>query len=57
MGAMVRKYGIIGASAGSYFVFKGKFRAVLINYPTPLDKETLLKEYFLPNWGTQFKHS
>jgi len=54
---MVRKYGIIGASAGSYIVFKGKFRAVLINYPTPLEKETLLKEYFLPNWGNQFKHS
>jgi cyclase len=27
------RYGIIGASAGSYFVFKGKYRAVLINYP------------------------
>lgn len=27
------RFGIIGASAGSLFVFKGKYRAVLINYP------------------------
>jgi len=57
IGNMVSKHGIIGAAAGSYFVFKGKFRAVLINYPTPSEKEILLKEYFLPNWGTPFKHS
>jgi len=57
IGNMVSRHGIIGAAAGSYFVFKGKFRAVLINYPTASAKEILLKEYFLPNWGTQFKHS
>jgi cyclase len=28
------RYGIMGAAAGSFFVFKGKFRAVLITYPT-----------------------
>lgn len=27
-------FGIIGAAAGSFFVFKGKFRAVLITYPS-----------------------
>ena len=27
------KHGIVGAAAGSLFVFKGKFRAVLISYP------------------------
>ena len=31
----------IGASAGSLFVFKGRFRAVLINYPNPRDREAL----------------
>lgn len=31
--ALVRRYPIIGAAAGSVFVFKGKYRAVLINYP------------------------
>jgi cyclase len=32
--------GIIGAAAGSLFVFKGKFRAVLIQYPTRIEKES-----------------
>ena len=35
---------IIGAAAGSLFVFKGKYRAVLINYPNALEKRKLLKE-------------
>ena len=48
IGVIVRKHGIIGAAAGSLFVFKGKFRAVLINYPTPQEKEALLNEFFLP---------
>lgn len=34
---VINKYKIIGVSAGSYFVFKGIHRAVLINY---FDKET-----------------
>jgi cyclase len=56
IGNIVRKHGIIGAAAGSFFVFKGKFKAVLINYPTPLEKDVLLNEYFLPHWGTERKH-
>jgi cyclase len=28
------KFGVIGAAAGSFFVFRGKFKAVLISYPT-----------------------
>lgn len=31
--ALVERFGIIGAAAGSLFVFRGKLRAVLINYP------------------------
>ena len=31
--ALIEKFPIIGAAAGSLFVFKGKYRAVLINYP------------------------
>jgi cyclase len=31
--ALVRRFGIVGAAAGSIFVFKGIYRAVLINYP------------------------
>jgi cyclase len=34
--------GIIGAAAGSLFVFKGKYRAVLINYPNWDEKAALL---------------
>jgi cyclase len=30
--------GVIGAAAGSLFVFKGQYRAVLISYPTPQQK-------------------
>lgn len=33
--------GLVGAAAGSLFVFKGKHRAVLISYPTPLQKQKL----------------
>ena len=29
----IDKFGLIGASAGSLFIFKGPYRAVLINYP------------------------
>ncbi len=36
--SLFSKYGIIGAAAGSLFVFKGKFRAVLINYPNKKEK-------------------
>ncbi len=38
-----RAQGIIGAAAGSLFVFKGKYRAVLINYPNAAEKAALLK--------------
>ena len=41
---LVRKYSLIGAAAGSLFVFKGKYRAVLINYPNQAEREALLKE-------------
>ena len=39
---LISRYGIIGAAAGSLFVFKGKYRAVLINYPNRAEKEALL---------------
>lgn len=35
---LIRRYGVIGAAAGSLFVFKGKYRAVLINYPNREEK-------------------
>ena len=36
---LIRRYGVIGAAAGSLFVFKGKYRAVLINYPSQAEKD------------------
>lgn len=41
LGDLVSKLGVVGAAAGSLFVFKGKYRAVLINYPTPQQKKQL----------------
>lgn len=38
---LIRQYGIIGAAAGSLFVFKGIYRAVLINYPQRVEKADL----------------
>lgn len=40
---LVQNYPVIGAAAGSLFVFKGKYRAVLINYPDRNDRDTLAK--------------
>ena len=37
------QFGIIGASAGSLFVFKGIYRAVLISYPDQLLRQKVLK--------------
>lgn len=39
---LVARHGIIGAAAGSLFVFKGKYRAVLINYPNRAEKDALV---------------
>jgi cyclase len=47
IGELIEQHGIIGAAAGSIFVFKGKYRAVLINYPTVKEKEVLISKYFL----------
>lgn len=39
--SLVSRYGVIGAAAGSLFVFKGKYRAVLIQYPQPAEKDSI----------------
>ena len=41
IGELVENFGAIGCAAGSLFVFKGKYRAVLINYP-PFDEKYAL---------------
>ena len=43
LGQLISSHGIIGAAAGSLFVFKGIYRAVLINYPVRQEKEALIE--------------
>jgi imidazole glycerol-phosphate synthase subunit HisF len=43
IGQLISKFGIIGAAAGSLFVFVGKYKAVLINYPKREEKDQLIK--------------
>jgi cyclase len=42
--ALIQTFGIVGAAAGSLFVFKGVYRAVLINYPSRGEKDALIRE-------------
>ena len=46
IGQLINKYGAIGAAAGSLFVFKGVYRAVLINYPNRAEKDALIEENY-----------
>jgi imidazole glycerol-phosphate synthase subunit HisF len=39
---LVRAIGVVGAAAGSLFVFKGVHKAVLISYPTREQRDTLV---------------
>lgn len=49
IGKLIEKHGIIGAAAGSLFVFKGIFRAVLISYPNSETKSELMQEFYKNN--------
>ncbi len=44
IGGLIDSFGIIGAAAGSLFVFKGVYRAVLINYPSHEEKDRLISK-------------
>jgi len=46
LGLLINKYKTIGAAAGSLFVFKGIYRAVLINYPSCMEKRKI-SDYFV----------
>jgi cyclase len=43
MEKVMDKHGVIGLAAGSLFVFKGPYKAVLINYPNKLEKNKIFK--------------
>ena len=40
---VIDKHGVIGVAAGSLFVFKGPYKAVLINYPNQDEKNKIFK--------------
>lgn len=40
---LISRCGVLGVAAGSLFVFKGPYRAVLINYPGAVQKEELFR--------------
>lgn len=42
IGRVINRHGIIGVAAGSLFVFKGVYKAVLINYPKRIEKDELI---------------
>jgi len=46
IGKLISKFGIIGIAVGSLFVFKGKYKAVLISYPSHDEKEQLVIHNF-----------
>lgn len=46
VGEIIKKHQIIGVAAGSLFVFKGIYKAVLINYPNFQEKKKLSSVYF-----------
>jgi imidazole glycerol-phosphate synthase subunit HisF len=43
IGALFRVCGVVGAAAGSLFVFKGAYKAVLINYPSLAQRDELIR--------------
>ncbi|MBY0496025.1 MAG: AglZ/HisF2 family acetamidino modification protein [Cyanobacteria bacterium] len=49
IGGLIRRFGIIGAAAGSLFVFKGSFRAVLITYLSRAEKDQMLAKVGFPH--------
>lgn len=49
IGDLFRRNGIIGAGAGSLFVFKGVYRAVLISYPDQEEKNKLFSKCKIRN--------
>lgn len=43
IGRLIAACGVMGAAAGSLFVFKGAYRAVLINYPDQVQRDEIIR--------------
>ena len=50
---LIERFGLVGAAAGSLFVFKGVYRAVLINYPSRAEKDALDRRARRANEGSR----
>ena len=48
IGKLIEACGVVGAAAGSLFVFKGTYKAVLINYPNPAQKDDIIRTALRP---------
>ena len=44
IGELIETCGVVGAAAGSLFVFKGPYRAVLINYPSLAQRDEIIRK-------------
>lgn len=44
IGELIEACGVVGAAAGSLFVFKGPYRAVLINYPSLAQRDEIIRK-------------
>ena len=53
LGRLISSCGVVGAAAGSLFVFKGTYRAVLISYPDPAQRAELLRTALENGTGRQ----
>ncbi len=49
IGLLISQLGIVGAAVGSLFVFKGPYKAVLINYPGATEKDRLISSQGIIN--------
>lgn len=54
IGSLIKDFGIIGCAAGSLFVFKGKYKAVLINYPKRDEKKKIMENINYETTNTKF---
>ena len=43
IGELIAACGVVGAAAGSLFVFKGPYKAVLISYPSQAQKDDIIQ--------------
>lgn len=43
---VIARFGLIGSAVGSLFVFKGIYKAVLINYPSRTEKDLLIANHY-----------